>query len=103
MHRLGEELQAFETARARPTSWRPDRSLGQGYRLVAELIGGVLCGVGFGWLVDQFAGTAPWGVAFGVSLGAGVSVFMAARTAVRMGRQAMEANPPEAVPFDDED
>ena len=38
------------------------------------------------------------------SLGAGVSVFMAARTAVRMGKSAMEkAPPPQAVPFDEED
>lgn len=104
LSRLNEELQAFEAARARRASSEASRSIGEGYRLLAELIGGVLGGVGIGWLVDQLAHTAPWGIAIGVSLGAGVSVFMAARTAVRMGKSAMEkAPPPQAVPFDEED
>jgi ATP synthase protein I len=104
LSRLNEELQAFEAARARPASSGASRSIGEGYRLLAELIGGVLGGVGFGWLFDQLAHTAPWGIAIGVALGAGVSVFMAARTAVRMGKSAMEkAPPPQAVPFDEED
>ena len=77
--------------------------MGEGYRLLAGLLGGVLGGVGFGWLFDRFVHTAPWGVVVGLSLGAGVSVYSAARSAVRMGKQIMEADPPKAVPFDDDD
>jgi ATP synthase protein I len=104
LERLDEELQAFEAARARSASFEASRSMGEGYRLLAELIGGVLGGVGLGWLADQVAHTAPWGVAVGVALGAGLSVFLAARTAARMGKRAIgEAGPVQPVPFDDED
>jgi ATP synthase protein I len=104
LHRLGEELQAFEAERTRPASSRAARAVGEGYRLLAELIGGVLAGVGFGWLVDQFAHTAPWGMAVGVSLGAGLSVFMAVRTAVRMGRNTLDEGPPIGpAPLDDDE
>ena len=78
--------------------------MGEGYRLLAELIGGVLGGVGFGWLVDRFAHTAPWGMAVGVSVGAGMSVFLAVRTAARMGKDMLEKGPPiMAAPLDDDD
>ncbi len=78
--------------------------MGEGYRLLAELIGGVLGGLGLGWLADRFAHTSPWGIAVGVSLGAGASVFMAVRTAARMGKRALEkAGPLKAVPFDDDE
>lgn len=104
LERLDEELQAFEAARARPASFEASRSIGEGYRLLAELIGGVLAGVGLGWLADQLAHTAPWGIAVGVALGAGLSVFMAARTAARMGKRAIgEAGTVQPDPFDDED
>lgn len=102
--RLGEALNAFEAGRARSASSEASRSIGEGYRLLAELIGGVLGGVGFGWLVDRVAHTAPWGIAIGVSLGAGVSVYMAARTVARMGRNSVgTAAPSAAPPGDDED
>jgi ATP synthase protein I len=104
LSRLGEELNAFDAGRARPASSQASRSIGEGYRLLAELIGGVLGGVGFGWIVDRVAHTSPWGMAVGVSLGAGLSVYLAVRTAVRMGRTALEAGPPpKAAPLDDDD
>ncbi len=103
IHRLSEELQAFEAARARSASFEASRSIGEGYRLLAELIGGVLGGLGVGWLVDQFAHTAPWGLGIGVAAGAGLSVYMAARTAARMGRQALEKTPPDTAAVDDDE
>ena len=104
LNRLGEDLKAFEAERARPASSRANRAIGEGYRLLAELIGGVLGGVGFGWLFDRIAHTSPWGMAVGVSLGAGMSVYLAARTAARMGRTALKEGPPiEAAPLDDDD
>ena len=101
--RLDEKLQAFEAARSRPASSEAARSIGEGYRLLAELIGGVFGGVGLGWLVDRFAHTSPWGLGIGLAAGAGVSVFMAARTAVRMGRQASAKLPPPAASVDDDE
>ena len=103
LNRLGEKLQSFEATRSRSVSAETNGSIGEGYRLLAGLLGGVLGGVGLGWLFDQLVHTAPWGIVIGLSLGAGVSVYSAARSAVRMGKQIMEADPPKAVPFDDDD
>ena len=78
--------------------------MAEGYRLFAGLIGGVLGGVGLGWLVDRVAHTAPWGIAIGAIGGAGVSVFMAARAASRISQRALEkAGPLPSVPDDDDD
>src|SRR4051794_24518688 len=101
--RLDEELQAFEAGRARSASNEASRSIGEGYRLLAELIGGVFTGVGLGWLVDRFAQTSPWGLGIGLAVGAGLSVFMATRTAARMGRQAASKLPPSKAAFDDDE
>jgi len=103
LNRLNDRLQAFEAARARSTSYEVNRSIGEGYRLLAELIGGVLGGLGVGWLVDRLAHTSPWGLGIGVATGAGISVYMAARTAARMGRRALEGAPPVAAPPDDDE
>ncbi len=102
--RLGEELKAFDATRVRAASTEANRSMGEGYRLLAELIGGVLGGLGFGWLFDHVAHTSPWGIALGVTLGSGLSVFMAVRTASRISQQASEnAWQPPPVPDDDDD
>jgi ATP synthase protein I len=102
--RLGEELKAFEAARARSASQEANRSIAEGYRLFAGLIGGVLGGVGLGWLVDRVAGTAPWGIAIGAIVGAGVSVFMAVLAASRISRRALEeAGKLPSVPDDDDE
>ncbi|HVM83655.1 MAG TPA: AtpZ/AtpI family protein [Candidatus Binatia bacterium] len=38
-----------------------DRSgMGTGLRLSAELIAGLLVGLGIGWALDRWLGTAPW-------------------------------------------
>jgi len=41
-----------------------------GNRVLAELIGGIGGGAFLGWVIDQFAGTSPWGLlvmmAFGI-------------------------------------
>jgi ATP synthase protein I len=104
LKRLDEGLDAFEAKRARADRSQLNTANATAYRLVAELIGGVLGGAGIGWLVDQYAHTAPWGVAIGVSVGAGVSVWLAAQTAVRMGQKNMSKGPPPpSVPDDDDD
>jgi ATP synthase protein I len=102
--RLGEELKAFEAARDRSASSGVGNSMAEGYRLFAGLIGGVLVGVGLGWLVDRVVHTAPWGIAIGAIVGAGVSVFMAARAASRISQRALEqAGKLPSAPDDDDE
>ncbi|MFN4297525.1 MAG: AtpZ/AtpI family protein [Brevundimonas sp.] len=76
----------------------------QAYKIVAELIGGVLLGVAIGFVVDRFAGTTPWGLISGTLLGFGLSIYMARRTANRLMAQAKASGiEPQSIPFDDDE
>ena len=59
-----------------------------GYRLIGELVGGILTGLGLGWLFDRLLGTAPFGLIAGVLIGTGAAVYMAVRSAARMSASA---------------
>ena len=84
LRRLDDRLGALEASQSRaPVSFEAGGS-GAGYRLVAELVGGVLVGLGFGWLFDRFFHTAPLGLLSGLLIGAGTAVFMVVRTATAM-------------------
>ncbi|HEX6866869.1 MAG TPA: AtpZ/AtpI family protein [Caulobacteraceae bacterium] len=99
---LERKLKAFEVKKDSQASSGAARQLSQGYRLVWELIGGVLGGIGFGWLFDQVAHTAPWGMVGGLVIGTGISTVMVVRMAGRLSDEASKAAPPPA-PLDDED
>jgi ATP synthase protein I len=104
LQRLDERLDALEAGRAKPASVFAAKAAGDGYRLLAELIGGVLGGLGLGWVFDRFAGTSPLGMVSGLLIGLGVSVFMIVRQASRMSAKASaEAGPVRSVPEDDEE
>ncbi len=55
-----------------------------GYRVLGELFGGILGGLGLGWVVDRFAGTGPWGMIVGVLAGLVLAVLLVVRSAGRM-------------------
>ena len=102
--RLEDRLKAFEKRRAKAVAPEQALAVGAAYRLLASLIGGVLAGVGFGWILDHFAGTGPWGMVGGLLIGSTVSIFTVVRAAGRMSDEAKKAGPPpQSVPFDDED
>ena len=105
MSSLEERLDAFEAKRAESSGFAMSGAagMGAGYRMVWEIASGLLGGAALGWAVDHFLGTSPWGVAGGVVIGSAFAVFMAARTAARMGAQALTKTPAEPVPFDDDD
>lgn len=102
--RLDQRLGEAEAAQARRTSPDAHLALAQGYRFVGEVVGGVLGGVGLGWLLDRFAHTQPWGVIGGLLIGSGISIFAAVSGAARANRKAMDAQGPvPSVPDEDED
>ncbi len=77
LSRLDERLDTFEANRAaKPrAAFGIGESASDGYRMLGEMLGGVLGGVGLGWLVDHFAHTSPWGVVGGLLIGAGLSIY----------------------------
>lgn len=88
LKRLSERLNALEASQTR--SKRRFEADGQGvaYRLVAELVGGVLVGLGLGWLADRFLNISPWGLIVGVLIGSAASVILVVRSASRMGKSS---------------
>jgi len=104
--RLDKRLDAFQSGRAPKSSSTAGigGAAGAGYRMLGELLGGVLGGIGLGWLVDHFAHTSPWGLVCGLLIGAGFSIYAVVRTASRVGAQAeAKMGPVPPVPDDDED
>src|SRR6266478_4818263 len=88
---LDQRLGAAEAAQARKVSPETHAAMAQGYRFVGEVVGGVLGGVGLGWLLDRFAHTAPWGVVGGLLIGTGISIFTAVTTAARASKKELDA------------
>jgi ATP synthase protein I len=62
--------------------------MGEGYRLLGELIGGLLGGLGLGWVVDYFAHTTPFGMVIGLLLGTAASTYLVVKSADAMGKRA---------------
>ncbi|HEY2658964.1 MAG TPA: AtpZ/AtpI family protein [Caulobacteraceae bacterium] len=106
LSRLDDELKAFESKRAGTASSKGDAgAASDAYRLMAGLIGGLLGGLGFGWLFDQFAHTGPWGMIGGLLIGIAVSTYAAVRKAGQMNvsTTTAKAGPVPPAPVDDED
>ena len=84
LRRLDDRIGALKASQTRkPVSFESGGS-GAAYRLVAELVGGVLTGLGFGWLCDRFLHTTPFGLIAGTLLGAGIGVVLVVRSATAM-------------------
>jgi ATP synthase protein I len=105
LKRLDHQLDAFEASRAaKPFSMGMGASGSEGFRLLGQLLGGVLGGLGLGWLVDHYAGTTPFGVLGGLLIGATLSVIAVVRQASAISAKAAATAPPaEAVADDDDD
>ena len=108
---LDERLGAFEASRtARPAQAGIGGAAGGGYRVLAQMLGGVFGGLGFGWLLDHYAHTGPWGVIGGLVLGAAASIYATVQTASRISARAAaelaardQAGGAKAPVADDED
>ena len=85
LRRFDERYDALRASNQRtPRTFGSDEGAGAGYRLIGELIGGVLTGLGLGWLFDRFAGTAPFGLIGGVLIGSAGAIYLAVRSAARL-------------------
>lgn len=106
IRRLNESASDLEarTARKESMDLAAAKVTSQAYKIVAELVGGVLLGLAAGFICDRFLGTTPWGILGGVLLGFALSIYMARRTANRLMAQAKASGiEPQSIPFDDEE
>ncbi|WP_371421240.1 AtpZ/AtpI family protein [Tardiphaga sp.] len=58
-----------EEERTCPAATGTDANYSLGNRVLAELLGGIGGGALLGWLIDRFAGTAPWGLLIVMAVG----------------------------------
>ena len=97
LERLNQRLEAFSSDRSpRSAAGQAERGIGEGYRLLAEVIGGVLGGLGLGWVVDHFAHTTPFGLVIGLLAGTAASAYAAVKSA-SPARRAHKAPSDEEV------
>jgi ATP synthase protein I len=102
LSRLGAQLDEFDASRARKVkAYGEAEGASEGYRLMALLIGGVIGGLGLGWLVDRVAHTSPFGLIGGLLIGTAASVYMIVRSASRASDSAPPG--PAAAPVLDDD
>jgi ATP synthase protein I len=84
---LDERLRAArkqEDQRTKPVAGaEADENYRAGNRVLAELLGGIVGGVFLGWVIDHFAGTAPWGLLVMMFLG----IFVSFRSIIRMSNR----------------
>jgi ATP synthase protein I len=82
LKRLDERIDAMAASTVRKA--RPvEAGAEAGYKVVGELFGGILGGLGLGWTLDRFAGTTPWGLIGGVVIGMTASILLIVRSAER--------------------
>ena len=92
LKRLDERLEAFKADEAPVggAAGSSESGVGEGYRLLGEVIGGVLGGLGLGWVFDHFAHTTPFGLVIGLLLGTAASAYAAMKSATPPKRGADE-------------
>ncbi len=83
---LNEALAAkLPASRAENESGRPGSGdmtgFGQALKLSSEFVAGIVVGAGLGWLIDQVAGTSPWGLIVFLLLGFAAGVLNVLRSA----------------------
>jgi ATP synthase protein I len=101
LQRSASELEARST-RQESAELAATKVTSEAYKIIAELIGGVLVGLGLGFGADRLFGTTPWGIIGGVLLGFALSIYMARRTANRLMAQAKaQGVTAKAVPFEE--
>ncbi|MFC3673781.1 AtpZ/AtpI family protein [Novosphingobium pokkalii] len=71
--RLDAARQKEAARKPTPDQEKSDANYRMGNRVLAELIGGLAGGAFIGWVIDQFAGTRPWGLLVMLFVGMGVA------------------------------
>ncbi|MDI7774055.1 AtpZ/AtpI family protein [Asticcacaulis sp. EMRT-3] len=78
---LDKRLTAIET---RERKEKPDSGAevgaSKGYQALGQLLGGIVGGLGLGWVSDHYLHTLPWGMIIGAIFGMVLSVYLIAKT-----------------------
>jgi len=93
---LGDKLEATKKSHQEPDIQREKSGMGEGLKYASEFSAAVIVGAFLGYGVDKFAGSAPWGMLFGL-FSAGVM------NVVRAAKEGMDGSGTDLPPEPDED
>lgn len=67
---LDRRLKAIEARRRKTVDTKAEVGANKGFQVLGELLGGILGGLGLGWLADTYVfHSLPWGMIVGTILG----------------------------------
>ncbi len=72
---LDKRLKAIEARKRKTVDAGAEVGAGKGFQVLGELLGGIIGGLGLGYLVDRFAHTLPWGMIVGTILGMVAAIY----------------------------
>lgn len=101
---IGRKLDEVKARKAPPTEVDRNRgrAMGEAFKIVAELVVGVVVGGGLGWVIDRQLGTAPWLLVVFLVLGFAAGMSNVIRTARQM-QARVEPQQRAAKPVADDD
>jgi ATP synthase protein I len=78
---LDQRLNAIDAReRSEKSDMAAEVGANKGYQALGELMGGILGGLGLGWLSDHYLHTLPWGMIVGAILGMAAAVYAIVKT-----------------------
>ena len=80
---LDDRLKAIEARKRKPVDASAEVGANQGFQALGELLGGILGGLGLGWLSDHYLHTTPWGMIVGALLGMVAAVYAVVKSGER--------------------
>ncbi len=80
---LDERLKAIEARKRKTVDTSVEVGANQGFQALGELLGGILGGLGLGWLSDHYLHTTPWGMIVGSLLGMVAAVYAVVKSGER--------------------
>ena len=72
---LDKRLKAIEARQRKTVDAGAEVGASKGFQVLGELLGGIIGGLGLGYLVDRYAHTLPWGMIVGTILGMVAAVY----------------------------
>lgn len=72
---LDQRLKAIEARKSKSVEHGAEVGANKGMQALGELIGGILAGLGLGWVADKYLHITPWGMIVGTLLGMVAAVY----------------------------
>jgi len=72
---LDARLKAIDARKGAARDKPAEAGMNAGYQALGSLFGGILVGLGLGWVVDHYVHTTPWGMLVGTLLGLVAAIY----------------------------